>query len=256
MALTTDDILMLQGMVNTPKDGDFGPNTRAALKEALMAIDTARALVSKNGAVLESVRPILDSRLMAPLVTAVPKPVALPAPAVTVPVDTNDVAAQRRLVVAVAKSAVGWSEKTGHNDGPEVDRILDSVGLKGSQDPYCAAFNYFCYSQAGLGKLVPRSAWSPDWVDKPTWTRTGGGTTPQPGAAFGIWFASKGRVSHTGLILEWHQDEGYVLTIEGNTSNNAAVGSAADREGGGVFMKKRKLSEIFAVRDWFLKPKA
>jgi hypothetical protein len=41
-----------------------------------------------------------------------------------------------------------------------------------------------------------------------------------------------------------------VLTVEGNTSPEAASGSAADRDGGGVWSKRRLVRQIFAVRDW------
>lgn len=163
--------------------------------------------------------------------------------------------ALRARIIAEAKKCVGWKEKTGKNDGPEIDLILESVGLKGKREPYCAAFNYFVYKNAGAAKLVPGSAWSPDWVVKPTWTRKAGGATPKPGAAFGIYFESRQRIGHTGLIVEWNEAKGYVITIEGNTSGADAFGTEADREGSGVFMKKRKISEIHSVRDWVIKPK-
>jgi hypothetical protein len=41
-----------------------------------------------------------------------------------------------------------------------------------------------------------------------------------------------------------------VVTVEGNTSPDAAPGSAADRNGDGVWSKRRLIRQIFAVRDW------
>jgi hypothetical protein len=84
----------------------------------------------------------------------------------------------REKVIAVAESLVGVTELTGKNDGPLVEAILASTGNK-KGDPYCAAFNYYCYREAGLAELVPKTAWSPSWVAQPTWTRAeGGGDLP------------------------------------------------------------------------------
>lgn len=153
----------------------------------------------------------------------------------------------RADVLAVARGALGWREATGRNDGPEIERILASTGNRRGE-PYCAAFVYFCGLTAGYPKLYPRSAWSPDMAQAPTWTRARGGREPQGADAFGIFFPAKGRVAHTGLI---ESNRGAVfVTIEGNTSPDAAAGSAADREGGGVFRKRRLRSQIYAVRDW------
>jgi hypothetical protein len=152
----------------------------------------------------------------------------------------------RERVLSVAQSLVGTTEATGRNDGPVIERILESTGNR-KGDPYCAAFNYYCYEEAGLGQLVPRSAWSPSWVAKPTWTRAEGGRTPEPADAFGIYFKAKKRVAHTGLVKKWGQA---VVTLEGNTSPDAAAGSAADRDGGGIWSKRRLQSQIHSVRNW------
>ena len=154
----------------------------------------------------------------------------------------------RAAVLAVAQSAVGWTEATGRNDGPEIERILASTGNRRGE-PYCAAFVYWAGMTAGFPRLYPRSAWSPDMVAAPTWTRARGGREPQPADAFGIYFPARGRVAHTGLIAE---NRGAVfLTIEGNTSPEAISGSAADRDGGGVWRKRRLRSQVWSVRNWF-----
>lgn len=153
----------------------------------------------------------------------------------------------RDRVLAVATSLIGTREATGKNDGPVVEAILHSAGAE-KGDPYCAAFNFYCYQQAGLAKLVPRSAWSPDWVRNPTWTLAKGGTAPQPADSFGIYFQSKGRVAHTGLIRKW--GDRVLVTIEANTSPEAAPGTAADRDGGGIWSKRRLVRQIHSARDW------
>lgn len=153
----------------------------------------------------------------------------------------------RKRVLSTAIGLVGTREATGNNDGSVVEAILASTGNHRG-DPYCAAFCYYCYLQSGLASFVPRSAWSPDWVDRPTWTRKSGGKTPEPGDTFGIYFPSKDRVAHAGLVRSWGPRS--VVTIEANTSPEARAGSAADRDGGGVWSKRRLIQQIYAVRNW------
>jgi hypothetical protein len=156
-------------------------------------------------------------------------------------------ASPREKVLAVAKSAIGWREATGNNDGANVERILRSVGMGGSRAPYCAAFCFYCYQEAGLGSKIPRSAWSPDMVASPTWKR-GRGETPRPADIFGIWFQSKGRVAHAGLIEKW--GNGMAVTIEGNTGPQAEPGTEADRNGDGVWRRWRPTASIYAAKNY------
>jgi len=153
---------------------------------------------------------------------------------------------ERQAILNAGRKLIGTTEATGLNDGPVIEAIQKSARI-GKGDPYCAAFNYWCYHEAGLAAIVPRSGWSPDWVSKPTW-KQGAGRTPRAADTFGIYFAAKGRVAHTGLIEEW--DGASAVTIEGNTSPAAAVGSAADRNGDGIWRKRRLASQIHSVRDW------
>jgi len=157
-------------------------------------------------------------------------------------------AGARERVLAAAVRLVGTTEATGRNDGDAIDRILGSVGLAGTGNPYCAAYNRYCYDLAGLRGVGPRSAWSPDWVQAPTWTRAAGGAVPLPADAWGIYFPSKGRVAHTGLVRRWGQS--VVVTLEGNTSPEAGSGTEADRNGDGVWCKRRLVRQIYSVRDW------
>lgn len=154
----------------------------------------------------------------------------------------------RERVLAVARGLVGTQEATGRNDGPQIEAILHAAGAN-KGDPYCAAFNFWCYQQAGFARLVPRSAWSPDWVDRPTWTLRNGGRTPLPGDSWGIFFPRRGRVAHTGLVESWGRD--VVVTIEANTSPMAEPGSGKDRDGDGIWRKRRLTRQIHSVRSWF-----
>jgi hypothetical protein len=85
-------------------------------------------------------------------------------------------------------------------------------------------------------------------VQSPTWTRANGGQEPRAADAFGIYFPRKGRVAHTGLIES--ASRSVFVTVEGNTSPEAAAGSAADRDGGGIWRKRRLRSQVHSVRSW------
>lgn len=154
----------------------------------------------------------------------------------------------RHAVLEVARKEIGIRERSGKNDG-EVEKYIRSVGLNPKAGhPYCAAFVYWCGNKAGLPGTFPRSAWSPDFVEKPDW-KQGKGSTPEPGDVFGIHYSSKGRVAHTGFIERLRGKS--IVTIEANTSSNAAIGSEADREGQGVYRKVRPLITVYAVKKWF-----
>jgi len=157
-------------------------------------------------------------------------------------------AGTRDRILRVAAGLVGTVEKTGNNDGAKIDAILASVGLEGTGAPWCAAANRFVYDAAHLRTAGPRSALAAAWVSSPTWTAAKGGRTPLPGDPWGIWFASKGRVAHTGLVRTWGAQ--VVVTFEGNTSPDAVPGSASDREGDGYWSKRRLIRQIYSVRDW------
>jgi hypothetical protein len=153
----------------------------------------------------------------------------------------------RADVMAVARSLIGTTERTGRNDGPVIEAILASTGNRRG-DPYCASFIYYCGMKAGHPRLYPRSAWSPDMVRNPTWTRAHGGREPQAGDAAGIYFPAKGRIAHA-LFIEESRPSVFV-TIEANTSPEARAGSAADRDGGGIHRKRRLRAQVHSVRDW------
>jgi hypothetical protein len=116
-----------------------------------------------------------------------------------------------------------------------------------TRSPYCAAFNHWVGRQAlGDANPYPRSAWSSDHL------RGGVRLTAQTvilgGEAFGIWFPSKGRIAHTGLVER--REGGNLVTLEANTSAAVAPGSAADRDGQGVYRKRRPWRTVHSVKDW------
>lgn len=194
--------------------------------------------------------PVEPSPTPTPLPSPTPTPTPKPSPKPPIsPVEPSkpDLAVPvRERVVNVANGLLGMRETNGKNRSPKIDAMNKFVGAPlGS--PWCASFNAWIYKEAGV-KNFPKSAWSPDWVKSPTWTRSKGGQNPLPGDAFGIYFPSKKRVAHTGLVEKWGNS---VTTIEGNTGPSGTVpGSAGDRDGDGSYKKFRLKSQIYSVRDW------
>lgn len=151
--------------------------------------------------------------------------------------------AQRILVVNQARSSLGIRELSGHNDGPLVDEILSSVGLEGTQAPWCAAFIVWLGDKT-FGSVLnpyPRSGWSPTFLKNPTWNRQGRGVPLQPADVFGIWFNSMGRVAHVGLVEKNEGD--WLVTIEGNTNGGGS------RDGDGVYRRRRMAVNVLG-RGW------
>lgn len=178
------------------------------------------------------------------------KPLPTPTPVAPVspvqPSKPSDSLSIRDKVINVATGLLGLRETNGSNRSPQIDAMNRFVGAPlGS--PWCASFNAWVYKEAGV-KNFPKSAWSPDWVRNPSWTRSSGGKEPLPGDAFGIWFSSKNRVAHTGLVKKWGSS---VTTIEGNTGPSGTVpGSPGDRDGDGSYKKFRLKTQIYSVRNW------
>lgn len=177
--------------------------------------------------------------------SAEPKPAAAkrPSPWLNQPAD-----GLRGKLLAHAAKDVGVREKRGDNDGPRIEQIQRAAGAE-KGDPYCAAAVFAWGAEAlGAGNPFPRSAWSPDFVSHPTWLK-GRGVQPRGGDVFGIWFSSKQRVAHCGLVERLEGQ--YIITVEANTGPDGSIGEA-DRngDGDGIRRKRRLASQIYAVKSW------
>jgi hypothetical protein len=148
-------------------------------------------------------------------------------------------------IFELAKKEVGVEEIGGTNCGPRVNEYKAATWLPPDQAwPWCAAFIDWLVMKAmeESGKEFtfqrPRTAGAWDlenWSmkqDGSTWTKL----NPQasdiaPGDIVIFTF------SHVGLAID-APARGMVETIEGNTDGNGS------RDGGGVWRKQRKLSQI------------
>ena len=184
---------------------------------------------------------------------------------------------KQQKVQQIYTSQIGIREK-GTNSGPAVEQYLRYVDLpKGN--PWCAAFVCWVYGRAGVGN--PRTGWSPGLFrgDNVIWEKAESGfarrsvseggkaemhnypkrlvtltrstyptslatfnrqqVIPRAGDVFGIYFPEKKRIAHVGFIDQW--DENWLITVEGNTN------SSGDREGDGVYRKRRPIRSIYRV---------
>lgn len=163
------------------------------------------------------------------------------------------VLSDREKVMQVASSQIGIREKTGRNDG-EVEKYIAFVGLDPKAHlPYCVAFISWCGDQAlGEKSPYPKSAWSPTHLSGGERLTTS--TNVKPAGVFGIYDRRRKRVSHGGFTLA--KTGNYIITVEANTSNKAAIGSEEDRDaskGGGVYKKRRRIGTSLRYKEWIVK---
>ena len=149
-----------------------------------------------------------------------------------------------KKVIEIAHNEIGVSEvPVGSNKGPRVEEYLRNVRL-GPGFPWCAAFVFWCYSEACIKLHIPNPLVKvPGCMQH--WKKTTGTriTTKQaindptllePGMIFII---SRGDgKGHTGIVTGIQ--DGFILTIEGNTNNTHSS------EGVKVCALRRKISTI------------
>ena len=152
----------------------------------------------------------------------------------------------------MAATQVGTIESGTSNYGPEVRDYLASTGFKEGA-PWCAAFVHWSYRSCDRVIEPPRSfalaanwhskshrvwekgGWVPDTAD--TWQRISAN-----GDHFALWYSNLNRIGHTGLIYK--ETEQFFYTIEGNTN------SGGERDGDGVFRRKRLKKSVYCVSRW------
>lgn len=136
-------------------------------------------------------------------------------------------------------------EKTGNNDGKEVEEYLRSVGL-GKGYAWCMAFVFHGFQKSAddlkVKNLVPKTAGVMDCYRKAKERGFVIVLDPLPGDQFIMDFG-KG-TGHTGIVTKNHNKTN-VFTVEGNTSRDPTY-KGEDRDGNGVFERNRPISSILA----------
>ncbi len=150
-------------------------------------------------------------------------------------------------LVKIASHEIGTEEVDGSNTGPRVNEYKSATNLPPKESwAWCAAFVCWCVREAMKLAVVPETQtfhrpttagawdfkrWSLDQDDS-TNTRSPHHGDIRAGDIVIFTF------HHIGIATAGPDADGRVPTVEGNTD------SAGSREGGGVFAKRRPLSQI------------
>lgn len=147
-------------------------------------------------------------------------------------------------------SAVGVTERGGPNMGTEVEIYLRSTKLGGGY-PWCSAFVHWGFRSCGTvhepaREFAAAARWHRDghivftrghWERQPEGRRIS-----QDGDLGTLWYNNLGRIGHVFVVAG--EDDDYLLTVEGNTN------SGGDREGEGVYRRKRLKRSVYSVCRW------
>ena len=140
----------------------------------------------------------------------------------------------------IAQNYVGTVEKTGKNDGAEVEYIIKrGKGAKGS--PYCAYFVTLCIDSAKIKEPTVRSGLARNFKTKKSIKASDVilGKVEIPKGTILVWEKGNTIYGHVGFVFEWKKDKG--MTIEANTSCGSK-GSQSD--GDGIWIRKRKIEPL------------
>jgi hypothetical protein len=148
----------------------------------------------------------------------------------------------RAEVAAIYKSQLGVRERTGNNDGKDVEKYLKSVGL-GKGFAWCAAFVHWCLAEAGVKNSI--TAWSPTAHNKKNivYFNNKFKKDPQQADVITLYYSSKGRIGHTGFF-DHMQSENMTVNYEGNTNRGNS------NEGDGVYLTFRPLKTLYSITSW------
>ncbi len=155
-------------------------------------------------------------------------------------------AAAQSCLTNTYTAQVGVRERTGHNDGREVEMYLRTCGL-GPGYAWCAAFVKWCYMQCGIDTRGI-TAWAAScicWqhVIMRSGTATHPDDLPEAGDNITFWDYGHQRVAHTGLY-DHRINDAFYESVEGNTNEG---GSA---EGDGVYRKRRSYRATYVISRW------
>lgn len=177
--------------------------------------------------------------LAKPYVVDIPKPIPT----------SDDI---RQLLLKNLDKQLGIREiPEGSNRGKLIDIYNKHVG-NSLGDPYCAAF--VSYNLDSVGVDNPRSGWSPNYALKKDIIYKAKNTNNKSlkaGDVVSYYYSNLGRVGHVGFYLKTDVN-GYIITEEANTNSSSSVGTI-ERDGSGVYKKKRELTKVYAITR-YIKP--
>jgi len=138
--------------------------------------------------------------------------------------------ARAEAVLEVIQAEVGYQE------GPRnANKYGDAYGMP--NQPWCMQLVWWAGQQAGVGDLIPRTAYTPTAAQ---WYRDRGQWSTEPRVGSLVFFDwpgdGKDRISHVGLVVA--VEDGAIVTYEGNTR---AQPGGDQSEGDGVYERRRPL---------------
>lgn len=153
-----------------------------------------------------------------------------------------------RLLAYEASRWIGTKETGGDNKGQIVEMFQKAVDGKAQGEAWCLAFAQFCIQQVDrLYDEMTLSSNAPSNLIKTEhcltlWNASKAfRTTPEVGCLV-LWQHFKdGKATasgHVGVVKEVHDTK--IVTIEGNTGDGAGI----VREGDGVFLRERPLTNL------------
>lgn len=165
---------------------------------------------------------------------------------------TTHASLKMSLLAHEAKRWVRFVEKGGQNKGQVVEAFQKAVDGRAHGEPWCMSFVQYCLMQTdflvdemfaqslGHRTIIHKTehcmtAWkhSPIRVD-----------VPVVGSVM-IWQKGSTSAGHCGIVVGLDADDkDHVYTVEGNTGPQDVV----NREGDGVFLKKRSLTSGYTMK--------
>lgn len=158
--------------------------------------------------------------------------------------------------LSYAYDMLGVEEVKGENGdwsnwGPEIKKFLRSADI-GVPAPWCLAFLNWCGEQAAFDKGVkspledvPQQAYVPSLVK---WAELNDRfISPEeagPGDIFVVWFSSLNRFAHAGFVVEVHEADKWMETIEGNSNDGGS------RDGYKVVRRRRNVEKSTKFIRW------
>jgi hypothetical protein len=134
-------------------------------------------------------------------------------------------------------------EETNHNDGPVVEKFLQSVGRK-KGDSWCAAFVSYCLQAGNASFPSIRSGFARSFKLPGSIKANDvliGKYKILPGTII-VWEKGSTVFGHVGFVESWDKQSG--ITIEGNTSRDWAFHlftNANKNNADGVYRKNRSI---------------
>lgn len=138
----------------------------------------------------------------------------------------------RQEILNLAHSYIGIKE-TRNNSGPEIDEIIKYCGYS-YEIPWCGCFVYLVYDSCGIN-TPKKPEYSPNWFKEIT-------NNPRPADAVGIYFSSKRRIAHVGILDTIIGTD--LIYTSGNTSDINL------RDGDTVAKKRLPITKSIYFSDW------